>query len=521
VDLDLLVRGGSIVDGTGAPAFPADLGVRGDRIVALGAIPDADAGRVIDATGRVVAPGFIDVHVHSEMALRGSDDRYGSVHQGVTTHLTGADGFGWAPLDGDGSAELWRSTVFASGAPDLNPSWPTIESYLAGYAGVSPVNVVPMAPHQAIRFAVLGWDPRPADTGELEQMKALTRAWLDAGAVGLNTGLDYQPAASVSTDEIVELVKVVGERGGIYAAHMRYQGLGRVGAWKESIEIGRRSGVPVRISHDSVDDDTEPLLDDARREIDLSVDWYLYPAGSSHLLVMLPPRLSVGSFDGVIERLKDPAYRAEVTEWIERQLRDTHAAGGREYFSDTKSGRYIGQSIADVAAERGRPLGETAVDLLIEESPEAILIFKRGTPPDVFEALSRRTIAHPGFSVSSDGVYNGVRPHPRGYGCFARVFRVFVRELGAISLEEAVHKMSGLPAERFRIRDRGRLAEGFGADLVVFDPATVGDRATWEEPRLESVGIDAVVVNGEIVVESGRPTGALPGRVLRPLLGSA
>jgi N-acyl-D-amino-acid deacylase len=518
VDFDLLIRGGSVVDGTGAPAFSADIGLGGDRIVAVGAIPDGTAGRVIDAAGKVVAPGFIDAHVHSEMALRGSDDRYGSVLQGVTTHLTGADGFGWAPLDGEGSAELWRSTVFASGQPDLDPHWPTIESYLVGFAGVTPLNVVPMAPHQAIRFAVLGWDPRPATAGELDRMKGLTRDWLDAGAVGLSTGLDYQPAASASTDEIVELAKVVGERGGVYAAHIRYQGLGRLGAWQESIEIGRRSGVPVCISHDSIDDVTEPLLDSARREIDLSVDWYLYPAGSSHLLVMLPPRLTVGGFDGVIARLDEPAFRAEVAGLLERQLLETAAVGGREYFGDTKSGRYIGQSVADIAAERGQSLGETAVDLLIEESPEAILVFMRGTPPDVFEALCRRTIAHPAFSVSSDGVYHGARPHPRGYGCFARVLRLFVRELGAISLEKAVHKMSGLPAERFRIADRGRLAEGYGADLVVFDPATVADRATWEQPRLEATGIDAVVVNGEIVVESGRPTGTRPGRVLRPLL---
>jgi N-acyl-D-amino-acid deacylase len=518
VDFDLLVRGGSVVDGTGKPAFPADLGIRGDRIAALGVIPQAAAGRVIDASGRVVAPGFIDTHVHSETALRGNDDRYGSVLQGVTTHLTGADGFGWAPLDGDGSAELWRSTVFACGRPDLAPRWPTIESYLAGFGGVTPVNVVPMAPHQAIRFAVLGWDPRPAMASELDRMKALTRDWLDAGAVGLNTGLDYQPAASVSTDEIVELCKVVGERGGVYAAHIRYQGLGRRAAWQESIEIGRRSGVPVRISHDSIDDETEPLLEEALREVDLAVDWYLYPAGSSHLLVMLPPRLTVGGFDGVVERLKEPGFRAEVAVLLERQLLESHAVGGREYFGDTKSGRHIGRSVADVAAERGRPLGETAVDLLIEESPEAILIFRRGTPPDVFDALCRRTIAHPAFSVSSDGLYHGVLPHPRGYGCFARVLRLFVRELGVISLEQAVRKMSGLPAERFRIADRGRLAEGYGADLVVFDPATVADRATWEQPRLEATGIDAVVVNGELVVESGRPTGRRPGRVLRPFL---
>jgi N-acyl-D-amino-acid deacylase len=515
VNLDLLIRGGTVVDGTGSPGMTADVGVRADRIVAVGTLADASAADVVDATGRIVCPGFIDVHVHSETALRGNGDIWGSVLQGVTTHLTAPDGFGWAPLPEGAAADLWRSTAFAYGQADLAPSWPTVERYLDSFAGTLPVNVVPMVPHQAVRFAVLGWDPRPADPGELDRMSELTRMWMEAGAVGLNTGLDYQPAASSDTRELVELARVVAGFGGIYAAHIRYAGVGRPAAYRESIQIGRDAGIPVRVSHETVDDETEPLLDEARLTgVDLGIDWYAYPAGSSHLLVLLPPDDQVGGYDAVIERVRDPVHRRRIGDFLEERLRETNDAGGHEYFSDTHSGRHIGRSIAEIAAERGTPLGETAVDLIVEESPEALLVFRRPYSEAVFESLARRTLTRPEFIVSSDGIYHGARPHPRGYGTFARILGRYVRELGVLGLEDAVRRMSGLPAERFAIRDRGRIANGLAADLVVFDPATVSDRATWEEPRLHAIGIDAVVVNGQVVAADGRPTGRLPGRVV-------
>lgn len=517
MDFDLLIRGGTVVDGSGSPRFVADVGVRGDRIVAVGALPDANAATVLDATDRVVSPGFIDAHPHSETALRGNGEIWGSVLQGVTSHLTAPDGFGWAPLPPDKSAELWRATAFAYGQPDLRPDWATVEDYLGGFAGTIPINVVPMAPHQPIRFAVMGWDDRSPSAADMDRMRGLTRDWMEAGAVGLNTGLDYQPAANADTDELVELAKVVREYGGIYAAHIRYNALGKTAAYRESIEIGRRADIPVRLSHESVDDETEPLLEEARRDgVDFGIDWYLYPAGSSHLLVWLPPEEQVGGFDATVARLRDdPDQRRRIGALIETQIRETSATGGREYFSDTKSGRYIGMSISEVAAERGTGIGETAVQLIIEESPDAVLVFRRGLSAEVFDALARRTLAHPAFMVASDGLYHGALPHPRGYGCYAQVLGTYVRERGFVSLERAVHLMSGLPAERFGIRDCGRVAEALAADLVIFDPATVGSRATWDEPRGTATGVDTVVVNGQVVAQDGRPTDARPGRVIR------
>jgi N-acyl-D-amino-acid deacylase len=311
-----------------------------------------------------------------------------------------------------------------------------------------------MAPHQPIRYAVMGWDDRPPAPGEMDRMRALTRDWMEAGAVGLNTGLDYQPAANSTTDELVELARVVREYGGIYAAHIRYNALGKTAAYRESIEIGQR------------------LRD-------------------------------------------DPAFRRRIGAIVEEQIAISHAAGGREYFSETRTGRYIGQSIAEVAAERGASIGETAVDLIIEESPDAILVFRRGITPEAFDAQAGRTLNHPAFMVASDGVYHGALPHPRGYGTYVQVLGTFVRQKGLVSLERAVHLMSGLPAERFGIKDRGRVSEGLAADLVVFDPATVASRATWDEPRRTAVGVDAVLVNGELVARDGRPTSARPGRVIR------
>lgn len=517
MDFDVIIRNGTVVDGTGEPARRADVGIRGDRIEAIGDLRAAGAGEEIDATGRVVSPGFIDVHVHSEAQLADSENRmrYGSVLQGVTTHLTAPDGFGWAPLDHEGASQLWQSTLFANGHVDLALDWPTASEYLAIFEGTTPVNVVPQIPHCAVRYRAMGWAPRAATDDELDAMRETTREWLEAGAVALCLGLDYQPSAFADTRELVELSKIAAEYGAIYAAHVRYNDLGRPEAWRETMEIGERAGIPVHISHEHVTEETRPLLDEAAQRCDLSFESYLYPAGCTHLALTLPIWAQAGGPDGIRETLKDPEKRARVREFLEQGRLAPNPNGDRAIFIDTPSGRYIGQSLEEAAGSEGMGIGDFAIRMLEEEHPYALMIYLRGTPPDELAAINRETIQHPAMMVASDGMYHGASAHPRGFGCFAAVLRRDVRETGAVTLEAAVRKMSGFPAERFRIRDRGLLKEGYGADVVIFDPETVADRATWEEPRLEPVGIDRVMVNGRTVVVGGQPTDALPGRVLR------
>jgi len=515
VEYDLLIRGGRVVDGShGAVPFPADVAVRGDRIAAVGPLSDARAAIVIEASGRLVSPGFIDPHVHSETALRGNRDEFGALLQGVTTHLTGADGFGWAGVGDQDVASLWQSTAFAYGQGEMQPNWPSPGRYLESFHDL-PLNVAALAPHQAIRFGTLGWTDRPATRAELRAMRRSTREWLEAGAVGLATGLDYQPAASATTEELVALCREAAAAGVVYAPHQRYNELGRAGAFAETIEIGRRAGIAVAVSHEFVDDETEPILDGARADVDITIDWYLYPAGSTHLLSLLPVAEAAGGPRAVRARLSDPGEKERVARLFDESLEQSSRSGAREYFSATRTGRHIGRSIAEVASQAGASRGETAVDLLLEEMPDALLVFRRNTPPETFAALARRTLAWPGFMVASDGIYHGALPHPRAFGCFARVLGQFVRTDRAISIGDAVYRMAGFPAERYRLRDRGRIAAGLAADLVVFDPETVDGPATWDEPRLPPTGIDAVILNGALVVDHGLPTGLRRGRVLR------
>lgn len=518
MDFDLIIENGNVVDGTGKrPAYLADIGVTGDKITAIGSLTAADAKVRMDARGMVVSPGFIDVHVHSEIALiGGAGGRYGGVAQGVTTHFLAPDGFGWAPLNEKLAKELWEYTLFAYGdAPDITLGWDSPKDYLSAFEGQTPANVVPQVPHCAIRLATMGWKARHANDDELERMKVLTREWMDEGAVGLCVGLDYQPSASSSTNELIELSRVVHEYGGTYAAHIRYQELGKVEAWKETMRIGAESGVPVHISHESVDDVTGPLLEEAADRCDLTFESYLYRAGCTHLTLMLPLWAQSGGNEELVKRLSDPQARADMAAHLDRVLSLRAKAGGDAVISANQSGRDIGRSLMQLAEEKGENLGELALRMIDEEMPYCLVIFHHGGTPEEQEHIIENTIRHPRMLVASDGIYHGDLPHPRGFGCFSRILAHSVRKKGYITLEEAVYKMSCFPAERFGLTDRGRIEQGLAADLVVFDPHTVKDQATWDRPREAPVGVELVVVNGDIVMQGGQPTGHLPGRVVR------
>ena len=486
------------------------------KIVAIGDMAGANGAEVVDAAGRVVAPGFIDVHIHSESSIVDSTNsyRHGSMLQGVTTHLTAPDGFGWAQLPPDKARQMWTYTRFGHDGPAPALDWPTAADYLAVFGGHTAVNVAPQVPHLAVRFAVMGWDDRPATDDEIRRMERLTMDWLDEGAVCLNLGLDYMPTASADMREIVALSKLAHSAGAIYAAHARYARLGRVEAWRETFEIGRRSGIPVHISHEVVNDETEPLFDEASGVCDLTFESYLYPAGCTHLALALPFWAQAGGPDAVRQRLADPVQRDRIRAAMQEKLT---AEGERGFlvFAATQTGRWIGQDMRDAARAEGMEMGDFALKVLDEEDPYALMVYHRGYEPDEAADIARRTIRHPQMMVASDGVYHGAGAHPRGFGCFARVLRQSVRQTQAISLDEAVWKMSGFPAERFRIGDRGFIREGLAADLVIFDMDTVADRATWTEPRLEPVGVERVIVNGVTTVLNGRVTGAVPGQVVR------
>lgn len=515
MEFDSIIQGGTVVDGSGQPAYRADIGITGDTIAAIGDLSAATANETFDATGHVVAPGFIDVHIHSEIAIADVNNpyRYGSLLQGVTTHLTAPDGFGWAPLEPEIAQQLWHCIRFAYGPAPFPIGWQTAEDYLAIFAGKTPANVVPQVPHCAIRMAVLGWETRPPTADELKRMEALTREWMEAGAKCLNLGLDYLPSAFSTTEELVALSKIVREYDGLYAAHVRYNGIGRDAAFRETFRIGAEADVPVHISHERVTEESAKLFDEADATCDLSFESYLYPAGCTHLALMLPLWAQEGGPEAIQERLKHPETRSKIVKYLHHKLL-TDPTRARVVCVDDQTGTSVGIELQEEADRRGMLVGELATQILEREHPYALMVYHRRVTPEELQAQTIATLKHPKMMIASDGMYHGPSAHPRGYGCFGQALRLGTRELNALSIEEAVYRMSGFPAKRFRIPKRGFLRDGYGADVVIFDPETVADRSTWDEPRLEPVGVSRVMVNGQTVVANGVPTEVLPGRVI-------
>lgn len=496
------------MDGTGSRPEPMDVGITHGLVMAVDHLESAQAGHLIDASGLAVSPGFIDVHVHSELARLGGQDQFAGVLDGVTTELMSPDGFSWAPLSPAALREVKEYLQVFYGAPDIEWDWTTVAEYLSIFRGRIPNNLAPQAPHLAIKVAAMGWEPGRPSPGQLETMKTALNQWLAAGAVGMAAGLEYQPGALSSIDELVELCRLVAEAGGVYAPHQRgywnrlAQGCG------ESFEIGRRSGVKVNISHLAIDDMAAELLDDALATgVDVSFDMYPYTAGCTHLLMMLPEWAQAGGYPASMGRLssRDARLRAETASRV--------AERGVITLSFVEAGEELeGRSLGQLAEQSGRADVDELFDLLASHAGRSLAIYH--WPADIDgEGIIRRTLAHGLYVGSTDGIYMGTRPHRRGYGAFARIVGEYVRD-GTLALEQAVRKVSGLPAARFSLRDRGLLKPGLAADVTVFDPSTLADRSTWENGRLAPAGIEHVLVNGEQVVEFGRPTGALPGKIV-------
>ena len=525
---DILVLNGTVVDGTGKPRYAADVGVSGGRIEAIGRLSDAEAARRIDASGHVVTPGFIDMHSHSDWTLlyaRGAESR---VHQGITTEVIGNCGTTPFPVGPGGQASLERAHV-----EEIEWDWTDLDGWARHLetGGIS-LNLAPQVGQGSLRVAVGATDDRPATKDEVREMRRLAAESVEQGAFSLTTGLTLPPSSFAATEEIVAIVEAIAPyEGAFYASHARLWAGRHVAAVEECVEVGRRAGVPSQYSHMAIIDpraygDGEQMvapIERARAEgLDAAYDVYPYTAAGTNLQQLVPEWLQEGGAQAMLERLRDPDTR-------ERAVRDTARGYFRglpfewdrlvlDYIATDANRPLVGKSIAEVAEARNATGEETMLALIDEEDNRVGVVAHNRVEPDVrfFLAHPLAMIGSDGSSVSPTGVFAKDRPHPRFYGTYPRILGRYVREQPAVlTLEDAIHKMTGFPASRMSFRDRGTVAEGNVADLVVFDPETIIDQATFDDPHRYPVGMPHVLVNGALVVADGNHTGARPGRVLR------
>ena len=526
--VDVLIRGGTVVDGTGAPGFAADVAISGDRLRLVpdkgGATPAAE--RVIDATGKVVAPGFIDVHSHAGLMILAEPRHEPKVRQGVTTEIVGVDGLSYAPLPSRADlAALIEMNAGLDGAPDIPADWDSVGDYLDRFDSKVACNVGLMVGNSALRISRLGWEDVPADAAALADMQALLGDAMSAGALGVSSGLDYPPGAYATTDELAALSGTAARRGGFYHTHVRYQlGDRFLDPFREAIEVGRRGSGRVHITHfyhrptyPGTPQQLLALVDDALAEgMDVTFDSYPYEWASTRLLIQLPQWVQAGGPAKAKERLADRSVRDRVRADLRQRggAAYTSSAGWADVrlgaFTKAENMRWEARTLADVMDERGVDAVDAICDLLLAES-----LRTNQVTSGPIKATMAPFFQHPRGMVATDSTFVGAKPAPRTYGSYPRVLGEFVREDHWLGLEEAVRKMTGAPAARLGLTDRGRLADGYLADVVVFDPATVRSNATYDEPRRFPTGIEHVFVNGVAVVSDGEHTGALPGRVVR------
>jgi N-acyl-D-amino-acid deacylase len=507
----MLFRGATVVDGTVTPGYRADVAVDGERIATIGDLTSETARREIDAHGLVLSPGFIDVHAHSDLPLLADPQNEPKIRQGVTSELLGADGLSYAPLSQELLTQVRRYLAGLYGNPDVDIPSHSVAEFMARFDRRTAGNTYYVVPHQALRLMAGGWRGGPATEAQIGVMTELLEQGLSEGAAGLGTGLDYFPHGTCTTDELVALANVVARHDGVLVAHVRYS-LGVVNAVREMVQIAERSGVRVLISH-MRNTAALPVIDDARaRGLDVQFDTYPYNAGSSMFLMFLPYWVHEGGPANLLERLRDREVRKRLQAegWsLDRDFKALIISG---VGANETLRQYEGRSLGWVMQSRGQsdPL-ELVCDLLIETELAIGFVAHGGST----EEGLRECIRHPAHLVSTDAVLVG-RPHPRSFGTYPRYLGRYVRELGVLTLEECIRRMTSGPAACFRLPNRGEVRSGFAADLVLFNPETIIDRATFEEPRQYPEGIEMVVVNGQIVVERGQQMAVTPGRALRP-----
>lgn len=526
---DVLIEHGTVVDGTGNPGVTAAVGIRAGRVTLLrGSTADVAARERIDATGRIVAPGFIDLHSHSDLVLLGDPDLEMKVRQGVTTEVIGVDGLSYAPFERPADlAAFAEQNGGIAGLPAEPLGWRSIADQLDSYDRRVAVNVATLVGNTALRVNALGWEPGVADGAALDRMRAQVREAMHDGAFGLSTGLDYPPGAHATTDELVALAREAAELGGMYHTHVRY-GLGDtyLDPFREAIEIARRSGAPLQVTHFSRSARASytggaqrmiDLLQDTRDDgLDVTFDTYTYEWGGTRLSRLLPLWAQEGGPGRLRARLADGATRDRIAAEIEA------SGAARQYvasapFSDLRLGyltsseydRFEGWYLSEVVTTLGVSLG-AAVCELVAANPGATF-----TRPSPHAMTLWKFVCHPLGMIASDSVFIGLAPSPRAYGCFTRVLADFVREERLLSLPEAIRKMTSFPAQRLGLPDRGVLRDGAVADVVVFSLERSEAPATFERPRALAEGVDDVFVSGVAVLRDGAMTGARPGCALR------
>jgi len=517
---DLLIKSGVVVDGSGSPPLKADVGVVGDRVEAVGDLRGFEAELVIDAGGRVVAPGFIDIHNHSDDDLLAVPTADNYVFQGVTTLVIGNCGASVAPLTdlNYGEVEGRIKALY----PDLEVRWRSFGEYLEALSTARPkVNVVPLVGHGTLRSAVAGFDNVRLSEGQLEEMRRLANEAMEEGAFGFSSGLIYVPGIFSTTEELVALAKAVVKRGGIYSTHIRGEGVNLLDSVSEAIRTGVESGIPVEISHlkasgraswGRVAVALSMIEDCVSRGLDVSADAYPYTAAATSLSALLPSWVREGGTEKLVERLKEPSVVEALREAVPEEERVIEWSDVLISWSRARR-EFEGLRMSEVAERMGvDPLGAVARLLVEDEGRTGIVVFAMADE-DV-----ERVIRHPFVAIGSDGSvvrYGEGKPHPRYYGAFPRVIARYVRERKLLSLPEAVRKMTSLPARKLRLWDRGLLRPGFRADIVVFNYYTIADTATYQNPHSYPRGIDYVIVNGRVVAERGKLTRERPGEVLR------
>ena len=517
---DILIQGGRIVDGTGNPWYYGDLGIKGDRITAIGRLTSANAAHRIDATDRAVAPGFIDAHVHGDLALFVDPLHEAAIRQGVTTYILGQDGVAMAPASPATRDFMCRYTAGFSGGLFYAERLPkkgflSIADYLALFERHCALNVACLIPNGNVRMEVMGLETRPPTNDELANMAVLIRQAMREGAVGLSSGLDYIPSRYADTAELTALCREIAPFGGVYVTHMRgYQPDNVLAAMDEVEAIGHDAGVAVHISHfNSIADQVLPRLDEMRKKgIDVTFDLYCYLAGSTILgMIALPPWVQEGGIDATLARLKTLDTRAKLAEWFAAPRLPLEPVK-LTFVASPEDRLHEGKTLEQAAKDAHRDIGAFVCDILVASEMAVGCIsphHKSRTEDDV-----RKLMRHPAMMAGSDGIYCGTRPHPRGCGCFAKYLGPCVRD-GVWTLEECVQRLSAHAARRYGLKNRGLLREGMAADVIVFDPAAVTDRATYDAGREFAEGMDHVIVNGELVLHSGHRTKALPGRGLK------